>query len=865
MTVSLPSPPTLPGFKVEKLLGTGGMGSVYYAVDEKLQRAVALKVIHSTKLIDEQLEEARAQAKVSHPNIAQIYDIVEHNGVVALVIEYVAGQSLFKYMREKQLSLSDRLNILHQVAKGLTEIHSQNIIHRDIKPDNILVTASGQVKIIDFGIAQRDISPSTRQKFGQQIWLAPEVIQGKPSSIESDIYSFGLLAVFLLLENPINNFEPNLKTLSSLNDETSPLPTGLLGWLKSLTQEKPQHRPRTMLQVGQVAEYWYITLVQQESGQVLTAPITEPLPNAPTNHWSFNKLTRATILKISAVIILLSITGLLVKETLSRYQQIATEYVAIMPISYEYDNLTQVQQLNLKAAIQDTIHNTINENEHTFLISANEVKDALDSTSLSQLGQSPQNTTQSALAKIASNTGSSLILDTNVECSVVSCLITFYQYQLNHEAQKWQLENSQSVTVSLSRLNDLAVGLIKTLSRLLPSSEASYITQITQISDAAFETYIQLSEHYDKTKTLSKAHFQQIANLIAQYPDFVPAYYLYVQGIATLTGNQLDVSYEIEEYARITKRAPLALKSNGQFIESQVRYLLYSGAKQSEAEAYVESISSHLGTARYYSLKAYIASFFNAFEEAIKYYKLGLELRYSVANLIGLATMYWYTDNIQQARVVLEDVTARDAYDYLSNEMLAKIYLYQGEHAKALSVYQRLLTIKGAVIDYNDVSIAHLLDKNYTKSLEYALKSTELSPENKTYLLTLAELRELTGEKLEAQRLYRKIIDNNFNPDDITDILSIALAHAHLGNGIEAIKMIRIAQTMAKESGSVALSAAFVYAIIGEANSAMVSIEQAINSGVGENWLSLSWFASLCSNARFKELNDSFHLAHDCQ
>ncbi|MEE9217562.1 MAG: serine/threonine-protein kinase, partial [Acidobacteriota bacterium] len=146
-------------YEVIRLLGAGGMGEVYLAKDERLEREVALKVLPTGTLADESARkrfrrEALALSKLNHPNIETVYDFDTEEGVDFLVMEYVAGHTLAEKLTNGALPEKEVVTLGGQIASALEEAHEQGVVHRDLKPGNILVTAKGQAKLLDFGLAR---------------------------------------------------------------------------------------------------------------------------------------------------------------------------------------------------------------------------------------------------------------------------------------------------------------------------------------------------------------------------------------------------------------------------------------------------------------------------------------------------------------------------------------------------------------------------------------------------------------------------------------------------------------------------------------------------------------------------------------
>ena len=188
-------------YKLERELGRGGMGVVYLAKDTQLDRPVALKFLGS--LVDGNPEykkrfvrEAKAAAQVSHPNVISIYEISVQDGNSFIAMEYVEGKNLHQYVQDKgKLSPREAVNILIQACSALEAIHEKGIIHRDIKPDNILVSKGGLVKLMDFGLAKGHGSRLTGANvvMGTPSYMAPEQGRGEDVDARADIYAMGLV------------------------------------------------------------------------------------------------------------------------------------------------------------------------------------------------------------------------------------------------------------------------------------------------------------------------------------------------------------------------------------------------------------------------------------------------------------------------------------------------------------------------------------------------------------------------------------------------------------------------------------------------------------------------------------------------
>ena len=196
-------------YELEDLLGVGGMSSVYRARDRVLERTVALKILHEQfahdpAYVERFRREARAIAKLSHPNIVTVIDRGEFDGRQFIVFEYVAGETLKQLAtRAAPVAPEHALALVHQVARGLAFAHEHGIVHRDVKPHNVLLDEDGAAKVTDFGIARSLGGPDdgltrTGTVLGTGAYISPEQAVGRPADARSDQYSLGALLYELL-------------------------------------------------------------------------------------------------------------------------------------------------------------------------------------------------------------------------------------------------------------------------------------------------------------------------------------------------------------------------------------------------------------------------------------------------------------------------------------------------------------------------------------------------------------------------------------------------------------------------------------------------------------------------------------------
>ena len=311
-------PQSFDRFEALRVLGKGGMGTVYLARDPRLDRPVALKVLHPEDVgTDERrarfLREARTAAAIRHPNVATIYEVGESGGVPFIVMEYCEGETLAQRLRRRPLETQEFLSVARQIAAGVAAAHEGGIVHRDLKTSNIIIEPTGQVKILDFGLAKalhRDmpvtIETASGQFFGTLHYLSPEQARGQPADERSDLFSLGVVFyqmatgqlpfnddMALMVLEKIRDAEP--ETFVALDSTFPPAAAKIIG---KLLQKNPANR--------------------YQSARELTADLEELSTNTARHSLSHSRSaigrtkrnpnwTRVALVAASAVIIVLAI------------------------------------------------------------------------------------------------------------------------------------------------------------------------------------------------------------------------------------------------------------------------------------------------------------------------------------------------------------------------------------------------------------------------------------------------------------------------------------------------------------------------------------------------------------------------------
>ena len=254
-------------YEIEGKLGEGAMGVVYRARDSAIGRIVALKMLSAEVGAEEELHqrferEAEAIGRLNHPNVVTVYDLGHHDGQLYMAMELLEGEDLRSLVESRaDIPLADRVRILMQICEGLGYAHSRGVVHRDVKPANIHVSAGGKVKLLDFGLARVATRETITRRgviLGTPDYMAPEQAMGKGVDRRSDVFSAGVVFYeFLTLEKPFKGKTLHAVLYQIIQEEPEPLltvnpeiPVRLAAVVHGMLRKDPDRRYPSMEEVG---------------------------------------------------------------------------------------------------------------------------------------------------------------------------------------------------------------------------------------------------------------------------------------------------------------------------------------------------------------------------------------------------------------------------------------------------------------------------------------------------------------------------------------------------------------------------------------------------------------------------------------
>ena len=352
-------------YEITQLLGEGGMSYVYKAIDKQLQRTVAIKTlkpnyVEQEKFVERFKREAQTAANLNHPNIVQIFDWGIGDEPF-FVMEYIEGNTLTSIIANKRtISMNDILFIGAQVSSGLQAAHSKGLVHRDIKPGNIMITPEGKVKVTDFGIVSLQNEESDITKTGSILgtasYISPEQAQGKPVSKESDLYSLGTVLFELITGRPPFEGDTPIATATKhitdkpekLSTYRANIPKGIENAVLKLLHKYPKDRFKN-------AEDLRAVLLQQKT-QLQAIQTQENLVDLTSPKIKYRFTLPALIISLSIVIgTIWTLTRIFDGLPVDGGTQIVVE-VPDLTGSSQTEALNDLQSLGFKVGIENSAH-----------------------------------------------------------------------------------------------------------------------------------------------------------------------------------------------------------------------------------------------------------------------------------------------------------------------------------------------------------------------------------------------------------------------------------------------------------------------------------------------------------------------------
>ena len=838
-------------YKLIRELGRGGMSVVYLAQDTELEREVAIKCVDTSdnstaKLAERLRSEAKLLAQLNQPNIVQLYDVVEQNNILGLVIEYVGGETLTQRLKQKP-SKEVIAKWLAEIADGLYGAHTKGIAHCDLKADNILITHDNVAKIADFGIAKVKLDDYleddglTRMDSvsGSYFSLSPEQATGKPVDTRTDLFSLAVLIYQSLTdEHPFGDTSNKVALLQRVISDPltlSPRAQAVLGvrlteLVKNLLNKKPEER---LYNAKEIAE---LLRSSQNAGAANTLEdSTAEIPVQVSNDALASAKKARTSIWISRLALITA--GFLVGAGLLYVNQKLgtntnnTNYIALDKI--QIDTLpefnTELLPL-LESTLQDSAEQALLSLDKVALISSTEFQ-SIDG-----------NYTTKAKA-----TGASSIISLSAECDSSKCNLKLRK----HTGEKMAVTSQRDWPVAVQYLTDIRRTLSDELSKLYPNS--GYDESNARISENSYRAYLDVFLDSDNGQKSKPEHVQRLESIIEKEPFFTPAYNLARKVTEQLYRRTKNIAH-LTRLDSILASAPKKLTNDPTLLDANISLNLLSGNFEKAEELFNVAKEVVTDTATLTGLEADIAYYRNQNDRLLVLDRKFATLRPSASTFYNLATSEYAIGDYEAAKKALDAALNLHPKHTLSLSLRATIAMAIGKLDKAIESYERAISENPSSSNLSNLGLAFMLNEEYPKAISRFKSALEMSPSNTNYLLNIADGYKLNGQEKPAEGYYRKVISKTKKPQNVSDFVHRAQAFAQIGDFINAIRTVNTAKTSFPNDANLKYATALVYALSNNQTAAMVAVEDALSLGTGPVWFNLPWFESLCEIQTFAKL-----------
>ena len=842
-------------YRLQGLLAAGGMGAVYRAYDEGLHRPVALKQILPSRAADSRARqrfrrEARACAALSHPAIVQVFDVLaerSEGGETSdwIVMELVEGESLARRLEEGPLDLEEGLRLAREIAGGLAAAHDRGVVHRDLKAENVLVTREGHAKILDFGLAKRVEAeePGLTESgslLGTRRAMSPEQVEGRPVDHRSDLFSFGTLCYEMLLgTSPFLAATP-FETLRRVTAHQPPrpsevdpsLPEELSRLVDRLLEKDPNRRPQSAEEVlerlgtlgdpsapGPVVAPGASTTVGGSFGD--EGGETDP----PSASGGSPGSGRRWVSAAAAAVLAVAAWGL----WMALPAPLPELHVAVLAPRLETVG-GEAEAERMALGLRTVLLRSLGRLDGVTALATEHV-DPVDG---------PPRAVAEAVA-------ADEVVTSRIRCGARQCSVSLDRLRGSDGGVLWP-ESFDLPSDDLSLLQTATEAWVRRAYRERRARSASGSSRPAEpVSAEAFARFLELRRRYlegdgeDRFEGVTAG----LRALRASTPGFLEAALLEGQ-VARLRFARSRGDGDLAAAFDALKEARNSFPERPEPLYELAQVALEAGQLE-RAEGYLDELYALAPEHPLVAAgRAELLTLEGDHRRALEILRRLVERRPAWYLLFNLANFEYAAGEHDAARRHLEDILESFPGHRRSRSFLAQLELAHGSPERSAQLYRELLGEAPGFTELSNLGLSYLLLEDYGRAVESLRQARDLKPENPAALLNLADGEWLRGDRDEARRLYRELLDLESPRTDGWQELSIrAQALAHLGEGKAALSALHDALRRAPDHPQAAYEAALVYVLVGEPTSALLQAERALEGGVQERWFSWPWFDPL--------------------
>ena len=851
---------TVGRFIIRKWLGQGGMGEVYFAEDVGLKRPVALKHIPWARRADERSRrrlwhEAQLASQLNDPHIAAIYDVIEDGDELFVVMEYVEGQTLRRRL-DQPLRMHEFLAVAEECVDALVAAHGAGILHGDIKPENIMLTPAGQVKILDFGIAHRlaesensttlETLPDRKFGGGTLAYMSPEVLETRESDARADMFSLGVVFYEALAGRHPFRADGFLPTCERILHEDPPL-------LREVNSNVPAGLERIvskMLAKNPAERYATATDLAADLRALPSATVHSQTP-APSR-WPAAKRRRVTRWVGGFSLVALFVATLLpsvrqqARSWLGLNSVPRTKQVAVLPFSVVS---TEEEMAAFGAGLTETLTaklTQLTEDRSLQVVPASEIRARRITT------------VDDARKEFGVNLALEGSLYVSGEHVRIYCVLV--------DARKRRQIRAGSLTVAAKDPFAAQDGVVREAVRMLeldvqPRQRQALESHGTQVV-GAYDYYLQgrgYLQNYDRVENLENA-IQVFERALSLDPSYALAY----AGLGDAYWKKYESNKESKWIESSRTACQQALRLDKQLLSAHVCMgTLYegTGAYQDAVREFGRAIETEptddtafRGLAKAYEQLGNPA-------EAEKTYRHAIELRpHYWAPYNWLGAFYFRQARYQEAAEMFSQVVALAPDSFRGYSNLGASYVESGRYAEAIAALERSIVIRPTDYGYTNLGNAFFYQRQYEQAVHAHEKAVKLTPRDPLLWWNLADAYYWTpGQRDQATYAYQQAIalakeELRVNPRDFEVFGILGICQAMLGEKKSALESIHRGLQLSPEHASLRFQAAVVYAQFGQSSEAIEWLKKALSAGLSPSRVrDTPNFDPLRADPRFQE------------